>query len=377
MTGHSVSSRASASSSVAFRSAKVRSQFLLACGLLIVVGSQSTGLAQQPAENFTLTPQTRRADALPLADTSLPELIAHHQPLIAKVYGAAAGLVEGYSSGIVVSPDGLIVSSQGVYLDGQRVRVGLADGSVHDATILRRDRQLQLALLKINVATPRHFDLTNPASVQQGDWVVALSNAFRVADGKEPVSAWLGSVSLQTSIHARLNERDVAYSGSMVLVDSITSNPGAAGGALLALDGRLVGVLGKIIDSTETNTRLNYAVPTDVVRDFVEGKVSEPAIAVQITAEPGETGIRLFELGGKSAPAYIERVRAGSPAAAAGLQADDLVISVGGEKTGSVRDCNSALALLPAGVEAVLVVKRGNELLRVALVPAARDGNTP
>lgn len=325
--------------------------------------------------SFASASQEPKPPAESAPEKGLPELIAQHQPYIAKVYGAAAGMVEGYSSGVIVSPDGLIVSSQGVYLDGQRVRVGLSDGSVHDATILRRDRQLQLALLKIEAATPQYFDLANPAEVRQGDWVVALSNAFRVADGREPVSAWLGSVSLQTSINARLNERDVAYSGAMMLVDSITSNPGAAGGALLALDGRLAGVLGKIIDSTETNTRLNYAIPTPVVRDFVEGKVTEPAVAVQVVAEPGETGIQLFELGGRSSPAYIERVRAGSPAAAAGLRADDLIISVGGEKTGTVRECLAALALLPAGVETVLVVKRGNELVRAPLMPVKREGN--
>lgn len=307
----------------------------------------------------------------------LPDLAASLQNRIVKVFGAGAGQVEAYSTGVVVSADGWIVTSQGVYLDGARTVAVLSDGRVFEASIVRRDRSLQLAVLKIDTATPDFFVLEGRSPPAQGDWVLTLSNAFRVADKQEPVSAWLGIVSLPTSIHAMLNERDVAYSGKMILVDSITSNPGAAGGAVVSLDGQLVGVIGKIIESSETNTRLNYAVPLSVVRDFVNGNhdagTAPPGIAVPGSAEPGETGIVLFELGGKSGPAYIDRVTADSPAARAGILADDLVISVGGEKASSVRACQTLLSGLAAESETIIVVKRGNQLLRYPVVPAKKD----
>jgi serine protease Do len=232
-----------------------------------------------------------------------------------------------------------------------------------------------LALLQIAAATPNYFQIPDREQGQKGDWVVAISNAFKVAEKQEPLSVTLGVVSLRTSIEARLNSRDVAYRGQLVLLDQITSNPGAAGGVVVTIDGRLVGMIGKIIDSSETNTRLNYAIPNSVLRDFL----NPPENAMQQTAETGETvylGIDLFAHGGRDSPAYIDRVRRESPAFKARLKADDLIISMAGEKIGNARDYQQALRLLRAGEEAIIVVKRGSELLRLTLVPTGQEGET-
>lgn len=295
------------------------------------------------------------------------------QARMVQVIGAGAGRVEGYGTGIVVSPDGLLVTSQGVFLDGQSVKVILADGTTHEATVLRRDRELQLALLKIEHSTPEYFELSAGPVGEQGDWIVAVNNAFKVADRHEPLSVMLGIIALRTSLEARLNERDVAYRGELVLLDAITSNPGAAGGAVLTLEGRLVGVVGKIINSSETNTRLNYAVPVHLVAEFVAGgRAGDPA-AAEPTQRKADLGIRILELGGRKNPAYIDRLIAGGPAATAGLLPDDLIVSIGGEKIGTVRDFIQVVDRLPPGQEVIIVVKRGLELLRVPLVPAEKQ----
>lgn len=303
---------------------------------------------------------------------ALQSAIDYGQARMVKVIGAGAGRVEGYGTGIVVSSDGQIITSQGVFLDGQQTRVILADGSTHEATVLRRDRELQLALLKIERATPEFFELSSQPVGEQGDWVVALNNAFKVADKQEPVSVMLGVIALRTTMEARLNERDVAYRGELILIDAITSNPGAAGGAVLTLDQRLVGVVGKIINSSETNTRLNYAVPVELVAAFVAGRGSEPDVAAQPAGKPGELGIRIMELGGRKDPAYIDRVVRGGPADLAGLKPDDLIVSIGGEKIGTVRDYLQVVDRLEAGQEVIIVVKRGLELLRLPVLPAER-----
>ena len=80
-------------------------------------------------------------------DTFLPQLIKQCQPKMAKIIGAGAGRVDGYASGIVVGADGMILTSQGVFLDGRQVRVELSDGKSYPATILRRNRTLQLLSL--------------------------------------------------------------------------------------------------------------------------------------------------------------------------------------------------------------------------------------
>ena len=311
-------------------------------------------------------PDEREPNALQLA-------IEIGQPRMAKVVGAGAGRVEGYGTGTVVSADGLIVTSQGVFLDGPSIRVILADGSEHLATIMKRNRQLQLALLKIDHATPDYFELSSEPIGQKGDWVIALSNAFKVADKQEPMSVMLGIIAFRTAIDARLTERDVAYRGEMILIDAITSNPGAAGGAVLDLDGKIVGIVGKIINSSETNTRLNYAVPSNLVADFVSGKLDQADSTAAALAGTAELGIKMLELGGKKNPAYVDRVVAGSPAEIAGVKVDDLVVSLGGEKIGTIRDYQTALDKLTPEEETILVVKRGLELLRLPITPIPRQ----
>lgn len=294
------------------------------------------------------------------------------QPRMVKVFGAGAGRVESFATGILVSKEGHILTTQGVFLDGRNVRAVLADGSTHQATVLRRDRVTQLALLKIQHKTKDFFELSKSEVGQQGDWVVALTNAFKVADKEEPLSATLGVISLRTSIEARLNQRDVAYKGELVLIDAITSNPGAGGGAVVTADGKLVGMVGKIINSSETNTRLNYAVPSHVLAKFVAGEQEVVETTTLPPAEKADLGIVVFKLGGRNNPAYVDRVVRGSPAATAKLQTDDMIISIAGERIGSLKEYNAALDSLRPDQEIIIIVKRGIEFLRLPITPRVR-----
>ncbi len=301
-------------------------------------------------------------------NTIFRKAIAAAQAKTVKVYGATAGRVDGYASGVIISADGKIITMQGVFLEGQNVRVTLPDGVTHPATVLKRDRILQIALLKIEQKTPDYFNISDKQVGEKGDWVVTLSNAFKVADGVEPLSVNLGVISLRTAMRAELNDRDVAYDGPMVLIDAITSNPGAAGGAVVSIEGALVGVIGKVINSSETNTRLNYAVPAEVIFDFVSGKQRTPTAVAASQGKPGDLGVRLFKLGGRRSPAYIDRVVAKSPAAKAGLRADDLVIRLSGEKVATVADFSKLMQNVKAGDEVIILVTRGNKVIRVPLV---------
>lgn len=294
------------------------------------------------------------------------------QPKMVKVYGASAGRVEGYATGIAVSGDGQILTTQGVFLDGSQVRVVTADGESHTASILKRDRRHQLTLLKIAALTPDHFKVASEDVGTKGDWVVAVCNAFKVADKEEPLSATLGVISLRTSIEARLTQRDVAYAGDLVLIDQITSNPGAAGGAVVNTSGELVGVIGKIINSSETNTRLNYAIPNSILATFLTEPVETATETASVQKKPVSLGIKIFAHGGRNSPAYIDSVKRGSPAHKAKLRPDDLLISIAGEKIGNVNDYKAALKTLMPDTETIVVVKRGTDLKRLMIVPEAK-----
>jgi serine protease Do len=296
-----------------------------------------------------------------------------------KVYGGAIGRTPGYATGMIVSESGDILTANGVFLAGQNLRVGLPDGSTHAATVVRRSQELQLALLEIDVPTPQYFALPDKPPAELGDWVLAVSNAFKVADGDEPLSVNIGVLSLRIPLDARRGVQDFPYEGEVLLYDAITSNPGAAGGAVVNAEGALVGMIGREIVARSTNTRLNYAVPVDLLAPFVRGE-SMPLAATSADNSPGNTsgakpelGIRLFALGGRRGPAFIDRVLPGSPAAKAGLKSDDLVISVGGRVVRDAGEFQSLAAELAVGKEVVLEVKRKNELLSVRVVPSAAE----
>lgn len=303
----------------------------------------------------------------------LEQALEVSNPRMVKVYGASAGNVDGYATGVIVSNEGHVITTQGVFLDGFSTRVVTSDGETHEASVLKRDRVHQVALIKIQAETPEYFELSKEKVADKGDWVVALSNAFKVAEGIEPMSATLGVISLNSTIEAKINRRDYAYQGECVLVDCITSNPGAAGGAIVTLEGNLVGVIGKVINSTETNTRLNYAVPSRILADFVEGNDEAVATTSGEEKTPGDLGIKVFKLGGKSNPAYIDRVVRGGPAAKVGLQADDMIMTIAGESIGTLSDYEEALESLVADQEVIIIVKRGSNMIRTPITPRAKD----
>ena len=302
------------------------------------------------------------------------KLVDQNQPKMAKVFGAGAGRVDAFATGLIVSEQGHVLTSQGVFLDGREVNVVLNDGSEYQATVIRRNRVYQIALLKIAAETPEYFELSKDPVGEKGDWVLALTNAFRVADKDEPVSATAGIISLRTELEARLTTRDVAYDGQLVLIDAITSNPGAAGGAVITADSGLVGMVGKVISSSETNTRLNYAVPSSVLLSFLNDEQSEEMVKDPVETATGnaDLGIVLFKLGGRSDPAYVDRVRRGTPAAKAKLRPDDMIVSIAGEKIGTVKEYESAVKSLRAGEEIFIIIKRGTEILRLPITPQER-----
>lgn len=285
-----------------------------------------------------------------------------------KIYGAGIGRVSGFATGLIVSADGLIMTTQGVHLAGYRVRVTLPDGQTKDAEVVRRSQPLQLALLKIDAETPDYFEISDKPVARRGDWVLGVSNAFKVADGPEPLSVNLGIISLRTSLDATRGTQDFDYTGEVLLIDAITSNPGAGGGAVVTAESRLAGMIGKEIESKSTNTRLNYAVPADVLKLFLDNKEVEATPVVQ---EKAVVGIRLFALGGKKGPAYIDRVVRGSPADHADLKPDDLVLSVNGQSVRSIEDYEEVVATLKPNVEITLTLKRRNDVLQVQLTPTA------
>src|SRR5688500_15649767 len=151
-------------------------------------------------------------------DGEFAPAVQHAQARMVKIFGAGIGRSPGYSAGLIVSPDGDIITSQGVHLATSNLRVITPEGETHIAKVVGRSQNLQAALLKIEAKTPDYFDRTEQAALEPGDWILGISNCFKVADGAEPLSVNVGVLQLRTRLEARRGVQDFPYHGDVLLI---------------------------------------------------------------------------------------------------------------------------------------------------------------
>ena len=332
---------------------------------------------------------------------------------LVKVFGAGGfSRLNNYGTGILISKDGHILTVASQLLDTSELVVHLYDGRRLKAQVLVAEPLLDVALVKIRldgkkIDEPNGLDLDFfdfDAAVKRGpaapgDWVLALSNTFEIALRDEPMSVQRGVVSAYTKMAGRRGVFEFPYTGEVYVVDAITNNPGAAGGALLDRKGNLLGIIGREVKNTLSDTWMNYAIPvgakvevkTTVTvkdkdgKDVVEEKTEAVAmpefvrLAVQgkynpvkrpdiIAGRGGYHGIVFVPNVLERTPAYIEEVVPGSPAADAKLQPDDLVSFIDGEPIVSIKAFDEFVRKnTRAGTVVRLEVRRGEVLQTVEL----------
>jgi serine protease Do len=272
----------------------------------------------------------------PSAFASIADAIAQAEPRMVKITGAGGVRgMEGYQSGMLISPQGHILTAYTYALDTDFITVVLADGRKFDAKLLGAEPRLEVAVLKIEAAGLPCFRLAQAVKAEAGTGVLAVSNLFNVATGSEPASVQKGTIAVVTQLEARRGVFETPYHGPVYVLDVTTNNPGAAGGALVTRDGRLVGMLGKELRNALNNTWLNYAVPIGELRKPVEAIQAGKYVA-QREADANRKPPRPLDLAAlgimlvpdvlERTPAFVDRVFPGSPAEKAGIRPDDLIL---------------------------------------------------
>jgi serine protease Do len=302
------------------------------------------------------------------------------QSRMVKIFGAG-GLVglQAYGTGFLISPDGHIATVLSHVLDSV-VNAVLSDGRRIPAKVLGTDVDLDLAVLKVEAAGLPFFDLFQAVDVSPGTRVLAFSNMFKVASGNEPVTVQRGVVSAKTTLTARRGRFAAPYRGQAYLVDAVTNNPGAAGGVLTTLDGRLVGVLGRELKNPLTQTWINYAVPASKLAatadSIIKGQFKpKDKFAAEESKKSGVTaadlGLVLVPDVVARTPAYVDDVVSGSPAAKAGLAAEDLIVFINSDLVSSISAVTEVLDRVQPGDDISLTVRRGDDLVTATIrVPA-------
>lgn len=304
-------------------------------------------------------------------------LISTSQEKVVKLYGAGGvkGL-ESYQSGIIVDNSGHILTSWSTVLDVPKVRVVTFDGRRLDATMVGVDPQNELAVLKIEDAGLVGFELTETITANTGQRVFAISNLFGIATGNESCSAQKGVIMATTPLTTRRGKIKSLYQGKVYILDVVTNNPGASGGALIDLQGRLIGVIGKEIRDEQAGIWLNYALPIDVAKGSIErilsGKTLSSDVEMKSVAEPhvlGGLGLTLIPDVLAKTPPFVDKIREGSTADKSGLQTNDLVLLLNDQRVDSRKSLEKMLSTINREDSFYVLVQRGQELIRIHVRP--------
>lgn len=226
--------------------------------------------------------------------------------------------LQGAGSGVIISPDGYIVTNNHVIRDANEVEVTLNNNKTYTAEIVGADEISDIALLKIDAEDLDYIPFGDSNNVRLGEWVLAVGNPFNL---KSTVTAGIISATARN-----LNTYD-ATPQSFIQTDAAI-NPGNSGGALVNINGELVGINTAITSQTGSYVGYAFAVPSNITRKIVEDIMEYGDV------QKGILGIR----GGSVTPQAVENlglktsqgvlvaeVTAGSGAEKAGLKSGDVI----------------------------------------------------
>jgi serine protease Do len=343
---------------------------------------------------LALAPAVMRAQPRPAAtgsdlgalDARLGELSRRVAPSVVQVlaYGyatAPSALLtrSGESgSGVILDPEGWIVTNAHVVEDARRVRVDLMPPAATGSSILRPrsrrvparvvglDRETDVAVLKIEQAGLPALELGDSDALHQGQMVMAFGSPLGLEN-----SASLGVVS---AVARQLKPDD-----PMIYVQTDASiNPGTSGGPLVDVAGRMVGLNTMILSQSGGNEGIGLAAPSNIVRAVYEqirrfSRVRRGAIGVraQTITPPLAAGLGLVYDRG----VVLSDVLPSGPAAAAGLRPGDVVVSLDGKPMENARQLDVNLYRRGPGETVTLAVRRGGESLDYRVEVLERPGD--
>jgi S1-C subfamily serine protease len=364
------------------------------------------------------TDETIKGTRSPAENTVISDTLSK----VVKIYGVGGVPgIHGYQSGIIISPDGYILTAITPSLQTDAITVVLDNGKKYEnVKQINGDPLMEIALLKIPEKDLPYFDLDlseknktniNPKNnntdsnsanisiteseygneqfnndIRVGDPVFAVSNMFNIAEGNEAATVQHGIVAARTTLKARRGVFATPYRGEIFVVDVTTNNPGACGGALvLAETGQLAGMLGKELMNSENNSWLNFAIPAfafkDKVKQLIEQATSKSNLVdpnlmrAKVELIPEDTihqfqkwGILLVTSVSKRTPPFIDTIKPDSEAAKQGLQPDDLIVMVNEHLTPSIKAVEEQIEQLESGIPITITIERKMTLIDVKFV---------
>ena len=272
-------------------------------------------------------------------------------------------------SGVLVRPDGLVVTNHHVIERADEITVVLADRREFDATIISTDERTDLAVLRIDPGGEPlpSLEMRDSDELEVGDLVLAIGNPFGVG---QTVTSGIVSALARTAV-------GVSDFSFFIQTDAAI-NPGNSGGALISMDGRLVGVNTAIYSRTGGSVGIGFAIPSNMVATVVEAAENgAQVVRPWVGATFQDMSSDLAESFGLRRPTgvIVTEVYPSGPADRAGLRAGDVVLAVGRREVADRTAFLFRVATLRLGTSARLRVLRDKKerSLNLALVKAPED----
>jgi S1-C subfamily serine protease len=268
----------------------------------------------------------------------------------------------GAGSGVIVAPDGYVLTNSHVVHGASRLESTLTDGRTLEAVLIGEDTSTDLALIRLSGADLPAAVLGRSATLRVGQLVVAIGNPLGF---QSTVSAGVVSA-LGRSFRSRTGRLI-----DNVIQTDVALNPGSSGGPLVDSSGRVVGINTAIIATAQG---LSFAIPIDtatwVISELLaHGRVRRAWLGLVAQTRPLDRSLgRRFGISGPHVAEVVSMEPAG-PAARAGLLPGDWIVALDGHPATTVDELHRHLAANAIGVPIAVGVIRGRDRIQVSVIP--------
>lgn len=269
---------------------------------------------------------------------------------------------ESLGSGVITdTKNGYIITSNHVIANADIIIVTLNDGRRVDASIVGADPETDIAVLQIEAENLQSLPLGNSNKLEVGDFVMAIGNPFGLNNLGNNQTATFGIISA-------LQRTDLNIEGLENFIQTDAAiNPGSSGGALINVQGELIGINTAIVAPYAGNVGIGLAVPIDMAQKVAEqliefGSIQRGLLGIfvqQLTPELAEAFNQAEAEG-----ALITQVNPGSPAERAGLKAGDIIQAINGTPITQAPQVKNVVGLLRTGSKLKLQILRDGETLK-------------
>jgi serine protease DegQ len=271
----------------------------------------------------------------------------------------------GLGSGVIISPDGYVLTNNHVVEGADEIEVVLNDSRRARGKVIGTDPETDLAILKISLDRLPVITLGNSDALQVGDQVLAIGNPFGVGQTvTSGIVSALGRNQLGINAFENFIQTDAAI------------NPGNSGGALVDANGNLIGINTAIYSRTGGSMGIGFAIPVSTAKLVLEGIVKDGVVRRGwIGVEPADLSPELMETFGVRAKrgVLITGVLQNGPAAQAGIRPGDVIVEVAGKQIANVPELLSGVAALKPGRSAKFSVLRRDQALDLNVTPGLRQ----